>query len=60
MCNCNRRHKAVTSASLAAAREMAQGTAEERAMQSVTNAIGNANSGYVPEAPSGETISTSS
>lgn len=59
MCNCNRRHKAVTSATLEAARQAA--SQEERERASVMNAIGNANSTYpdVPT-PNVETIQVSS
>lgn len=45
MCNCNRRHKAVTSAAMAAMR--ANMTAEERATASAAAAIENAG-GFVP------------
>lgn len=45
MCNCNRRHKAVTSAAMAAAR--ANMTAEERATASAAAAIENAG-GFIP------------
>lgn len=60
MCNCNRRHKQVTSATLAAAREMAQGTTEERTMQSAKNAIGNANSEYSSDVTTNEVVVTAS
>lgn len=45
MCNCNRRHKAVTSAAMAALR--ANMTAEERAIESASAAIENAG-GFIP------------
>jgi hypothetical protein len=53
MCNCNRRHKAVTSATLAAAR--AEMSAQERAMESAGNAIANAGGGY-PDAPVAQNV----
>lgn len=56
MCNCNRRHAQVTSASLAAAREMAQGNSEQQAMQSAANAISNASTDYPADTSAREVV----